>query len=37
MAALGEAGTISPRLAAWSTPLAFSLLGLVFVQRLDRH
>ncbi len=37
MAALGEAGTISPRLAAWSTPLAFSLLGLFFVQRLDRH
>lgn len=37
MAALGEAGTVSPQLAAWTSPAAFVLLGLVFVFRLDRH
>ncbi len=37
LAALGEAGTLSPPLAAWTAPSAFVLLGLLFVFRLDRH
>lgn len=37
MAALGEAGTLSPLLAAWTAPLAFLLIGAVLVFRLDRH
>ena len=37
LSALGEAGTMAPRLAAWLAPALFSLLGLVFVFRLDRH
>lgn len=37
LSALGEAGTMAPRLAAWLAPALFSVLGLVFVVRLDRH
>lgn len=37
LSALGEAGTLAPRLAAWLAPALFSLLGVVFVFRLDRH
>lgn len=36
-AALGEAGLLTPLTAAWFAPLAFGLLGLVFLFRLDRH
>lgn len=36
-AALGEAGLITPPLAAWLAPAGFGLLGLVFLIRLDRH
>ncbi len=35
--ALGEAGLIEPFAAAWISPLAFGLLGLVFLLRLDRQ
>lgn len=35
--ALGEAGLIEPLAAAWISPVAFGLLGLVFLLRLDRH
>jgi lipopolysaccharide export system permease protein len=37
LSALGEAGTLAPRLAAWIAPVLFALLGAVFVVRLDRH
>lgn len=37
LSALGEAGTLPPQPAAWTAPLAFALLGAVFVIRLDRH
>ena len=37
LSALGEAGTVAPRVAAWLAPALFSLLGLGFVFRLDRH
>ncbi|MES2884213.1 MAG: LptF/LptG family permease [Pseudomonadota bacterium] len=35
--ALGEAGLIEPLAAAWISPAAFGLLGLIFLLRLDRH
>lgn len=37
VSALGEASLVRPEVAAWSAPAAFSLLGLVFLFRLDRH
>ncbi len=37
LSALGEAGTLAPRLAAWIAPALFAAIGLVFVFRLDRH
>ncbi len=36
-AALGEASLLTPEVAAFSAPLAFSLLGLSFLVRLDRR
>ncbi len=36
-AALGEAGLITPLLAAWVAPASFGLLGFTYLLRLDRH
>ena len=36
-AALGEAGLITPLIAAWAAPALFGMLGLTFLFRLDRH
>ena len=37
LAALGEAGNLAPQAAAWTAPIGFIVIGLVFVFRLDRH
>jgi len=35
--ALGEAGLLTPEVAAWAAPAGFGLLGLFFLVQLDRH
>lgn len=37
LSALGEAGTMAPRLAAWMAPALFAGIGLLLMVRLDRH